>query len=112
MPEYDVIVIGAGQAGLAAGHALRTTGLSFTLLEADEQPRGSWAPPTTRSPCSPRPGTAPCPVCRSPATRRGIRTATRPPPTCGSTPTTSHFRSSPAPESQQSAGTPMVSSLS
>ena len=34
MPEYDVIVIGAGQAGLAAGHALRTTGLSFTLLDA------------------------------------------------------------------------------
>ena len=36
MPEYDVIVIviGAGRAGLAAGHAIRTTDLSFRLLEA------------------------------------------------------------------------------
>ncbi|SFU03495.1 Pyridine nucleotide-disulphide oxidoreductase [Geodermatophilus amargosae] len=42
MREYDVIVVGAGQAGLAAGHALRTTGLSFTLLEGGEQPGGSW----------------------------------------------------------------------
>ncbi|HWL35515.1 MAG TPA: NAD(P)/FAD-dependent oxidoreductase [Frankiaceae bacterium] len=42
MSQYDVVVIGAGQAGLAAGHALRDTGLGFTVLEAGEQPGGSW----------------------------------------------------------------------
>ena len=42
MSELDVVVIGAGQAGLAAGHALRSTGLSYALLEATDQPGGSW----------------------------------------------------------------------
>jgi putative flavoprotein involved in K+ transport len=42
MPGYDVIVIGAGQAGLAAAHALGSTRLHFTVLEAGEQPGGSW----------------------------------------------------------------------
>jgi putative flavoprotein involved in K+ transport len=42
MSQYDVLVIGAGQAGLAAGHALKQTGLGFTLLEAAGQPGGSW----------------------------------------------------------------------
>jgi hypothetical protein len=36
MPEYEVIAISTGQAGLATGHPLRTTGLSCTLLEAGE----------------------------------------------------------------------------
>jgi hypothetical protein len=58
MPEYDVIVIGAGQAGVVSGYALRTTGLSF-----------------------------------------------------GSTPATPHFRSIPAPESQQPISTPVAFSL-
>ena len=110
MPEYDVI--GAGQAGLAAGHALHTTGLSFPLLEAGEQPGGSW-PRFYDSLTLFSPATYyALPGLPFPATRRGTRTATRPPPTCGSTPTTSHFRSAPAPESQQSAGTPVVSSFS
>ena len=38
----DVIVIGAGQAGLAVGYYLRRTGLSFTLLDAEEGPGGAW----------------------------------------------------------------------
>jgi len=42
MLEHDVIVIGAGQAGLAAAHALGCTDLHFTVLEAGEQPGGSW----------------------------------------------------------------------
>jgi putative flavoprotein involved in K+ transport len=42
-PEHvDVAVIGAGQAGLAAGYYLRRTGLSYVLLEAAEAPGGSW----------------------------------------------------------------------
>lgn len=39
---YDVIVIGAGQAGLAAGYHLQRSGLSFVILEASDQPAGSW----------------------------------------------------------------------
>ena len=42
MSEYDVLVIGAGQAGLATAHALRSTGLSHLVLEAGEQVGGSW----------------------------------------------------------------------
>jgi len=38
----DVVVIGAGQAGLAVGYYLRRTGLSFVLLDAEEGPGGAW----------------------------------------------------------------------
>jgi putative flavoprotein involved in K+ transport len=39
---YDVIVIGAGQAGLAAGYYLQKAGLNFLILEASNEPVGSW----------------------------------------------------------------------
>jgi putative flavoprotein involved in K+ transport len=39
---YDVVVIGGGQSGLASGYHLQQAGLSFTILEASEQPAGSW----------------------------------------------------------------------
>ena len=38
----DVVVIGAGQAGLAVGYYLRRTGLSFVILDAQERPGGAW----------------------------------------------------------------------
>ncbi|HEY0969577.1 MAG TPA: NAD(P)-binding domain-containing protein [Gemmatimonadales bacterium] len=38
----DCIVIGAGQAGLAAGHHLARRGLSFEILEASAAVGGSW----------------------------------------------------------------------
>ena len=38
----DVLVVGAGQAGLAVGYYLRRTGLSFVLLDAEEGPGGGW----------------------------------------------------------------------
>jgi putative flavoprotein involved in K+ transport len=38
----DAVVIGAGQAGLAAAHALRHTGLAPVVLEAGDEPVGSW----------------------------------------------------------------------
>ncbi|MCB0191651.1 MAG: NAD(P)/FAD-dependent oxidoreductase [Anaerolineae bacterium] len=39
---YDTIVIGAGQAGLAAGYHLQQAGLRFVILEASDEPVGSW----------------------------------------------------------------------
>jgi putative flavoprotein involved in K+ transport len=38
----DTLVIGAGQAGLAAGYHLQRAGMRFTILEASDQPGGSW----------------------------------------------------------------------
>src|SRR5687767_3542243 len=40
--NVDVVVIGAGQAGLAASHALMDTGLHHVVLEASEAVGGSW----------------------------------------------------------------------
>jgi putative flavoprotein involved in K+ transport len=42
MTGYDVLVIGGGQAGLAAGYHLRHTGLSFAILEGAPEVGGSW----------------------------------------------------------------------
>jgi putative flavoprotein involved in K+ transport len=39
---YDVLVIGGGQAGLAAGYHLQRTGLSFAILEGAPEVGGSW----------------------------------------------------------------------
>jgi len=39
---YDVVVIGAGQAGLATAHALQKKGLDFLILETSERAVGSW----------------------------------------------------------------------
>ena len=41
--DVDTLVVGAGQAGLAAGMALRRAGLSFMIVDAADQPGGSWA---------------------------------------------------------------------
>ncbi|GGF40902.1 ArsO family NAD(P)H-dependent flavin-containing monooxygenase [Williamsia phyllosphaerae] len=38
----DVVVIGGGQAGLAAGYYLRRTGLDFVILDDNPYPGGSW----------------------------------------------------------------------
>ncbi len=40
--RFDAIVVGAGQAGLAAGYELQRAGLSFAILEAGARPVGSW----------------------------------------------------------------------
>ncbi len=42
MQQRDVVVIGGGQAGLAAGYYLRRTGLSYVLLDAGTAPGGAW----------------------------------------------------------------------
>ena len=38
----DALVVGAGQAGLAAGYHLKRAGFSFEILEARGEPGGSW----------------------------------------------------------------------
>jgi putative flavoprotein involved in K+ transport len=38
----DVLVVGGGQAGLAAGFHLRRSGLAFAILEAGPEAVGSW----------------------------------------------------------------------
>ena len=42
MNHYDVIVIGAGQAGLAIGYHLAQQGRNFTILEAADGPAAAW----------------------------------------------------------------------
>jgi putative flavoprotein involved in K+ transport len=42
MRTLDVVVIGGGQAGLAVGHYLRRTELSWTVLDAQPGPGGAW----------------------------------------------------------------------
>lgn len=40
---HDVVVVGGGQAGLAAGYFLRRAGLDFAILDGSEDPGGSWS---------------------------------------------------------------------
>ena len=40
--RYAVIVVGAGQAGLAMGHFLAQQGERFRILEAAEGPGAAW----------------------------------------------------------------------
>lgn len=40
--QFDVVVIGGGQSGLAAGYYLRRAGLSFVVLDAEPTPGGAW----------------------------------------------------------------------
>lgn len=42
LERFDVIVIGAGQAGLSTGYSLSKTGLSFVILDANERIGDSW----------------------------------------------------------------------
>lgn len=39
---FDVVVIGAGQAGLACGWHLKQQGLNFLILDEQSQPGGNW----------------------------------------------------------------------
>lgn len=62
--DTQVIVVGGGQAGFAAGFYLRRLGLDFVILDAQPEPGGAWPhawdqPPTHHCPasaCPPQPG--------------------------------------------------------
>jgi putative flavoprotein involved in K+ transport len=40
--KYDVIVIGGGQSGLAIGYYLRRSGLSYVILDSQQEAGGAW----------------------------------------------------------------------
>lgn len=40
--RFDVVVIGAGQAGLASGWHLKQQGLNFIILDEQRRPGGNW----------------------------------------------------------------------
>ncbi|NTU79502.1 MAG: NAD(P)/FAD-dependent oxidoreductase [Chloroflexales bacterium] len=40
--DYDTLVIGGGQSGLATGYYLQRAGLRFRILEAGDEPVGAW----------------------------------------------------------------------
>lgn len=40
--NYDVVVIGGGQAGLSVGYYLRRSGMSYVILDGQSEPGGSW----------------------------------------------------------------------
>ncbi|MEU0119910.1 ArsO family NAD(P)H-dependent flavin-containing monooxygenase [Streptomyces bobili] len=42
VPDTQVVVVGGGQAGLAAGYYLRRQGLDFVILDAQDTPGGAW----------------------------------------------------------------------
>lgn len=41
--SYDIIIVGAGQSGLALSYYLRRLGWSYLILDANDRPGGSWA---------------------------------------------------------------------
>lgn len=41
-PPDPIVVIGAGQSGLAAAHTLQAAGMPAVVLEAGKRPVGSW----------------------------------------------------------------------
>ena len=42
MEKFDVVVIGGGQSGLAVGYYLRRTGLTFVILDNQQEGGGAW----------------------------------------------------------------------
>lgn len=40
--NFDVVVIGGGQAGLSVGYYLRRTGLNYVILDGQARPGGAW----------------------------------------------------------------------
>ena len=69
--HYDVVVVGAGQAGLAVGYFLARQGNQYVILEAGSQLGSAWRSRWDSLSSLPRDGIAACRGCRSPVTRRG-----------------------------------------
>ena len=76
--DYEVVVIGAGQAGLAIGHYLARQGRRFSILERGDSIGARMARALgLANPLHPSPLQRPCPACLSRATRTAIHHGTR-----------------------------------
>ena len=69
--HHDVVVIGAGPAGLATAAALSRLGVEALVVDRGEQVGTSWRGHMTASTCTRRVGSRICPVCRSRRKRDG-----------------------------------------
>jgi putative flavoprotein involved in K+ transport len=74
---YEAVVIGAGQAGLAAAWALRARAFTPVVLEAGAEPVGSWPSYYDSLTLFSPPATAACPASPSRATRSSTPNAMR-----------------------------------
>ncbi|MEJ8641044.1 FAD-dependent oxidoreductase [Streptomyces sp. MS1.HAVA.3] len=81
MEHVEAVVIGGGQSGLAAAHALVRAGLKPVVLEASDRAAGSWPHYYDSLTLFSRPGSAHCPACRSAGIRTATRTGTKSSPT-------------------------------
>ena len=73
----EVVVVGAGQAGLAMGYFLARVGRDFTILEAAEELGAAWRQRWDSLSCSRRCATAAFRACPFLATAIAIPRATR-----------------------------------
>ena len=87
----DALVVGAGQAGLAAGYHLKRAGLSFEILEAEGSPAARGRATTTASSSFRPRATRACRACHSRAPPTATLPATRSWATCAATPRPSGF---------------------
>jgi cation diffusion facilitator CzcD-associated flavoprotein CzcO len=75
--RFSVVVIGGGQAGLAAGYHLAQRGIDFVILEKASRLGESWRRRWDRFPCSPQRATTACLGCPSPASSEHTPRKTR-----------------------------------
>ncbi|GAB3874937.1 hypothetical protein GCM10029964_017770 [Kibdelosporangium lantanae] len=75
MPEIDVVVVGAGQAGLSSAYHLRHYGVDHVVLDGDDGPGGAWRHRWESLPLDRVHGFFPCR-----GSHRSARTSAAPPP--------------------------------